>query len=242
MSVLREFYLIVDIEKLLNGLDKLFEEKTLVVKPYLRTKEEILYLIRQTPVSQSFNFPPKFDVEKDIEFDDIRFTCYLEYSEVKEMNPKECSGVYLRIESFMQSLFVLKSNFIVIEVGFCDGYMFSTSNPKPLLCLKEIVKVLKPFFGFSSSDNEDQNRLSFKQPWTQPRDLIVFDSSNAFWFDFYQKLKLKREKIFKWLTFSKSIEWIESPLGIGNFINSNESESDYIYHQKVIEDTIKIIF
>ena len=86
MSILREFYLIVDVSKLPYKVSKLFEEKSLAVKPYLRTKEEIVYLINQILVSKNFNFPPKFDMERDVEFDDIRFTCYLEYSEKKEMN------------------------------------------------------------------------------------------------------------------------------------------------------------
>jgi hypothetical protein len=242
MSVLRDFYLIVDIEKFSNNISKLFEEKALVVKPYLRTEKEIIYLINQILLGRNFNFPSKFDAERDIEFDDIRFMCYLEYSEEKEMNSKECSGIYLRIDSFMQSLFVLNSNFMVIEVGFCDGHMSSTSNFKPLLCLKEIVKVLQPFFGFSSADNEDQNRVDFKQPWTQPRDLMVFNSSHKFWFDFYRELKLKRNEIFEWSTFLGSIEWIESPIGIGNFVNPKELEGDYIRHKKAIEDIIKVVF
>jgi hypothetical protein len=241
MSVIREVYFIVEIKKISEKLIQLFRENMLTVKPYLRTEQEVIDLFEQTMRSKNFTFPTKFD-DIEIEYDDIRLTCGLRGSDKDSENTSKCSEVFLRVDSHMQSLFLLPTGFMVTELGFCDGHIDFTFNQKPNLCLKIIASILKPFFGFSSSDYEDKSNLLFKQPWLKTRSLIIFDSNHEFWFNLTKKLNHIKYDLFEWEQLSGSIEWVQSPMGIGNFMNSTASDEAHLKHLKAITQAIKDSF
>jgi hypothetical protein len=242
MSVTREVYFIVEMSQFSKKLIRLFREDRLIIKPYLRTEQEVIELFEQALHSRNFIFPAKLDNEIDIEYDDIRLTYALQGADREIENSENCSEVYFRVDSHLQTLFLLPANLMVIELGFCDGHLYSTPNHKPNLCLKIIASILKPFFGFCSSDWEDKNNLSFKEPWLKTRSLIVFDSNHKFWFNFTKKLNRVKHDLFEWEQLSESIEWIQSPKGIGNFMDSKVSDEIDLKHLKAITQAIKESF